>query len=436
MEKRRTFGLFTGISMIVGVVVGSGIFFKADDILFATGANVSLGVLVLLLGALSIIFGSLTLSQFAQRCDSSGGFVSYFDEFISPKSAAGFGVFQTFIYYPTVNAVVSYATAIYFSIIMNWDLGLEKTCLLGYLFFIVLSVINIFSRKFGAFLQNATTIIKLIPLFLIAFLGFTTHVEYTQEITNAKSVGLGFLTALVPIAFSYDGWPISTTIAKEVKNAKKTMTLSLIIAPLIILLAYVLFFTGVTRILDPNAIVSLKDSYLDYIFVNIFGNTAGRILTIFVFVAILGVSNGISLGGIRMPQALSEKGILFKEDVSYISPKYQISLKSAIIYIIICTIWSLINYITIKFSLLNHSDISEIAIVFSYLTYIVLYIKVIKMYKTGEVKSKFMGLFAPIIAILTAGFIAFGAVLIDFRNVSIYILFCAIVFVFSMRLKK
>lgn len=57
----------TAISMIMGIVIGSGIFFKVDDILIKTGGNIALGILVFILGAFCVVFGSISLSQLASR---------------------------------------------------------------------------------------------------------------------------------------------------------------------------------------------------------------------------------------------------------------------------------------------------------------------------------------------------------------------------------
>lgn len=60
MENKQSYGLFTTITMIVGIVIGSGIYFRADDIFIYANGNLALGLMVLTLGALSIVFGSLT----------------------------------------------------------------------------------------------------------------------------------------------------------------------------------------------------------------------------------------------------------------------------------------------------------------------------------------------------------------------------------------
>ncbi len=73
--KKNEYGLFTAITMIVGIVIGSGIFFKSDNILVATDGSIALGVLVFCIAAIAIIFGSLTISQLASRSSQSGGII-------------------------------------------------------------------------------------------------------------------------------------------------------------------------------------------------------------------------------------------------------------------------------------------------------------------------------------------------------------------------
>ena len=72
MQQSR-YNLFTAIALIVGVVIGSGIFFRSDNILVATGGNVFLGILVFVIAAISIVFGCLTIAELAARTDRPGG---------------------------------------------------------------------------------------------------------------------------------------------------------------------------------------------------------------------------------------------------------------------------------------------------------------------------------------------------------------------------
>ena len=85
-QPKKAYGLLTAVAMIIGIVVGSGIYFKADDILTYTGGSLALGLLVLSIGASNIVFGSLSLSEFAKLETSSGGVVAYLDRFITASA--------------------------------------------------------------------------------------------------------------------------------------------------------------------------------------------------------------------------------------------------------------------------------------------------------------------------------------------------------------
>lgn len=133
-ESSPTYRLPTAIAMIVGICIGSGIFFKSDNILIATGGNVPLGILVFLLGAVGIIFGGLSIGQLAARTAQPGGLIAYAAEFVGPGFTGGVGWFQVFFYFPTLVAAVSRAAGHYFCSLFSIPDTLETQCLVGFLF--------------------------------------------------------------------------------------------------------------------------------------------------------------------------------------------------------------------------------------------------------------------------------------------------------------
>ena len=129
--------------MIVGICVGSGIFFKVDDILTYTGGNVFLGVIIFIIGAFSIIFGSISLSNFASISDKNGGIVGYFEDFYSNQIASAVGWFQTFLYYPTIAVVVAWASGIYTCLLLDLPNNLELQMGIGLFYLLLFYIINL-----------------------------------------------------------------------------------------------------------------------------------------------------------------------------------------------------------------------------------------------------------------------------------------------------
>lgn len=85
------YGLVTAVTMIIGICIGSGIFFKSDNVLVATGGNILLGVISFVLAAISIVFGCLTIGELATRTDKVGGLITYAESFINQKVACAMG---------------------------------------------------------------------------------------------------------------------------------------------------------------------------------------------------------------------------------------------------------------------------------------------------------------------------------------------------------
>ncbi len=154
-NQKQKFGLFTTISMIVGVVIGSGIFFKTDDILLASNGNIILGALLLVLGAVGIVFGGLCVSQYAKENSEAGGLITYAEMAWGKTLGYLSGWFQTIFYYPAIIAVLAWIAAIYtghlFGISNPHDIRLWVITLL---IIIISFTLNILNTKAAGKFQN------------------------------------------------------------------------------------------------------------------------------------------------------------------------------------------------------------------------------------------------------------------------------------------
>lgn len=409
--KKTEYGLFTAITMIIGIVIGSGIFFKSDNILVATGGSVSLGVLVFCLAAISIIFGSLSIAELASRTSKAGGIITYAESAYGESAGCAFGWFHTFLYYPTLIAVVSWVAGIYICMLFGIQGTLETQVGIGFTLTIILFSVNVISTKLGGYIQNGSTIIKLIPLIVIAIAGLAFGDPSSvsmNDVTQMQSAS--WITAIAPIAFSFDGWIIATSISHEIKDAKKNLPLALIIAPIFILVIYVLYFVGITTLVGPEQVMALGDAHVDRAANLLVGSMGAKVILVFVVVSIMGTVNGLILGMSRLPYSLAIRNMFPKsEKVSQVSSKLAMPVTSAIVGFIICTFWIAMHYLTQKLGLLPNSDISEISITINYVGYIILYVYVFKLARKGEIKGIWRGTINPILATLGSLMILFGS---------------------------
>ncbi|GAA0358278.1 APC family permease [Alkalibacterium iburiense] len=441
MQEEQRYGLGTTISMIVGICIGSGIFFKADDILIETGGNVWLGVLVFIIGAFCVIFGSMTLSQLASRTKKRGGVISYYEEFISSKAASAFGWFQLFVYFPTITAVVSWVSGIYTVSLFGLSSSLEFQTAIGFGYLSFFFLMNYVSYKMGGRFQNVTTVVKMIPLIGIGLAGLfwtqsSPSIPSGVALVETSQVGWGWLAALAPIAFSFDGWIVSTSITQEVKNHRRNMPIALAIGPLIVLAVYLTFFLGMVSVVGSEYILTMGDEAINQVGYSLFGASGERILLAFVLIAILGVVNGISLGYIRLPHTLASKGMIpSSQTFMKVKDKTGLSPQSAVFAYVITVFWLGVHYLTQRFDILRGGDISEIAIVFSYLAYTLLYIKVIQLKRRQVITSRFLGYVAPVLGLAGSLIILVGGLFSNPLYSPLFLLFsfmvCVIGYVYG-----
>lgn len=432
-NKHEKYSLLTAITMIVGTCIGSGIFFKSDNILIATNGSIMLGVILFVLAAIAIIFGSLSVGELAAKTNEPGGLVTYAQEFVNAKTACGFGWFLTFIYYPTIAVVVSWVIGVYVDILFHLQATLELQMIIGFIFLSICFVYNILLPKLGAIFQDVSTFIKMLPLLLLGILGilFGDPLAGLGDIGPTTLLSSSWIMALGPIAYSYDGWIVATSIAHEVKDAKKAMPKALTIAPLIVLAIYTLYFVGITSYLGVDQVMALGDAHVSVAASALLGNTFAKMIVVFVIISVMGTVNGLVTGYMRMPYSLAlRKGMfLWEAQLKKVDEKLDIPVYSAIFAFVVCTIWMVIHYLCTRFNILPNSDVSEIAISMAYMLYIVLYYQVYQLYRRKEIKSFFKGVICPLLATLGSFIILSGGM--QSQYFIYYLFICGLVYLIS-----
>ena len=359
--------------------------------------------------------------------------MTYAQEFVNAKTACGFGWFLTFIYYPTIAVVVSWVIGVYVDILFHLQAALELQMIIGFIFLSICFVYNILLPKLGAIFQDVSTFIKMLPLLLLGILGilFGDPLAGLGDIGPTTLLSSSWIMALGPIAYSYDGWIVATSIAHEVKDAKKAMPKALTIAPLIVLAIYTLYFVGITSYLGVDQVMALGDAHVSVAASALLGNTFAKMIVVFVIISVMGTVNGLVTGYMRMPYSLAlRKGMfLWEAQLKKVDEKLDIPVYSAIFAFVVCTIWMAIHYLCTRFNILPNSDVSEIAISMAYMLYIVLYYQVYQLYRRKEIKSFFKGVICPLLATLGSFIILSGGM--QSQYFIYYLFICGLVYLIS-----
>ena len=458
MKLEKKYGLFTAIGMVVGIVIGSGVFFKAQSVLDKTGGNVSLGILAWIIGGIVIVSCACTFAIIATKYERVNGLVDYSEAIVGKKYAYFIGWFAATIYYPTLTSVLSWLCARYTGELLGpgWELTSNNVMVLGYVFMIATFALNAVAPRLAGKYQVSTTFIKLIPLILMAVVGIVYGLVKTQvhfEVVNGEVVNTGtnqmqillenfsvkskggaavLFGAVVSTAFAYDGWIVATSINAELKDAKKNLPLALFLGSIIIIVIYILYYLGVAG--GATVDVLIKGG-AGFAFKEIFGNFVGTILTVFIVVSCMGTLNGLMIASARGFYSIAERNHGPKPEVlKQIDPKTNVPTNSAVFGLLTASIWYAFffgaNLSGQNWFGIFAFDSSELPIVTVYSMYIpIFFMMIVKERKNFGV---FKGIILPIIAIVSCIFMIIAAVISHKLDVVFYLIVFAVIMICGM----
>ena len=447
MEKR--YGLFTAICMVVGIVIGSGVFFKAQDILNYTGGNMLIGILAWVIGGIVMIICAFNFANFGTKYVRVNGVVDYAESIVGPRYAYMIGWFLTTIYYPAMTGVLAWVSARYTLVLFGSDDITGGLCMaLGGLYLCLAYAVNVLSPKIAGKFQVSATVVKLIPLGIIVVVGTISGLINGNTVDAFKGAesafgGAGFDSIFAGIgaaAFAYEGWIIATSINSELKEPKKNLPRALVIGTAIIMAIYILYFVG---LVGGAPVDELRTGGATVAFKNLFGGVGSTILNVFIVVSCLGTLNGLMLANTRSLYSLSVRGNGPKpQTFAQLDPQTNMPANSGALTLLFAGAWffyfygaNLTNPIFGVFSF----DSSELPIITIYALYIPIFVMFIV--KEGK-KDVFKNIVMPILAIIASLFMVFVAVYAhgiskyqsakELGNFSFPVLFYLIVFVVIM----
>lgn len=423
-KLQKRYGLFTAICMVVGIVIGSGVFFKGQNVLQHTHGNVGLGVLAWIIGGLVIIICTYNFATLSTKYVKVNGVVDYSEVTVGKKYAYAMGWFVGTIYYPAMTSVLAWVSARYtLELFGSSDITGGLCMALGCFYLVLAYVLNILAPKLAGKFQVASTVIKMIPLVIMALVGVVVGLfngklgdafAYEANVIDKVALGLSgegpnLLAAVCACAFAYEGWIIATSINAELKEPKKHLPIALVLGSLIIVAVYIFYFLGLLGSASVTDVISKGASFA---FTSMFGDVAGKILIAFIVVSCWGTLNGLMLGCSRSMYSLAVRDSGPRPDVfGEVSKSTNMPNNSGVFALLVCGFWFFYFYA----ANLNSKNIfgvfgfdsSELPIITIYTMYIPIFIMFIK--KEGK-NNVFKNIVMPVLAIIACVFMTFAAI--------------------------
>ncbi len=324
---KKEIGLLEAMTMVIGVVIGSGIFFKASPV-FSNAGTPFMGIMAWVLGGIITMASALTVTEIATAIPKTGGIFAYLKELYGDKIAFLFGWMQTLIYVPGVCAALSIVMISQATFFVPLSPSLQKALAIAFIFFIIL--INYLSTKLGSKVQLVATIAKLVPIIAIIAWGLATGTARGFDAIfgsfgtpGPQALNMtGFGAAILGTLWAYDGWVGVGNMAGEMKNPGKDLPKAIIFGLLGTIVIYIAINIAIINII-PIDVVTASAQVTSDAAVVLFGNFGASLIAAGIMISIFGALNGYLMTGVRIPFAMAQENMLpFSRAIGAVDPKF------------------------------------------------------------------------------------------------------------------
>ena len=368
-------GLFVTTAVVIGAVIGSGIF-KKPALMAEHLGSPELMLAIWVIAGVITLFGALTNAEIASMIPKTGGQYVFFREMYGDFYASLYGwavlaVIQTGSIASIVYIFAHY-TGYFFPLprfspeIENYfvihipfigtifplrEIG-EKLVAIGILFF--LSFVNYLGVIFGGSLSAFFTIMKVLAILIIVGLGFALgDGNFANFATDAPSYGInaglfsGIMIALSGAFWAYDGWNNITYVAGEVKNSQRNIPLALVTGTIVVIAVYLLINLAYLYILPVEQMAGSKLVASDMASA-VLGPIGGGLIAAAVMISTFGTANGTIMVSARVYFAMSRENLFFKR-IGNTHPKFNTPANALLIQ----AVWTALLVLSGTFDILT-----------------------------------------------------------------------------------
>ena len=327
---QRVLGVWAAMAVVVGTVIGSGIFLVSQDMIKAVGTPWMVFV-VWVAGGLLTLFGALTYAELASAMPEAGGEYVYLREAYGPFFGFLYGWSQTLVaksaslatlatgfYLYLENFIPSFHT-VFVTIPLpigpgGGPLEVRTGQLFAMALILALGWLNYFGVKLSGNVQVAVTVAKVVLILGVIAVGLFGGRAHSANLTTsipAAGGAAGFFAALLSALWAYDGWNNVNMVAGEVTRPQRNLPLALIGGVLIVGALYLATNLAYFSVLT-SAEVGASHRVAGDMVKSVLGQHGADAVSIVVMISIFAALNGSILSGSRIPYALARDGYFFR----------------------------------------------------------------------------------------------------------------------------
>ncbi len=345
-ELPRTLGLLDAASLVVGIVIGAGIFL-APRLVAQALPSAPLILAVWITCGVLCFFGALAYAEMGAMMPETGGHYVFLRECYGPL--AGFLCGWTFTLVVLWAAIAWLAVS--FSITLAYFVPINPVAskLISVSLIALFSLVNYRGIRLSATVQKLLTALKVIGLGIVvgsALLptrdAITVHWSLPRSGFSWSAVG----AAMVAVVLCYDGWPSVSHVAGEIRDPNRNIPRSLGLGLAAVVVLYAFANIAYLRVL-PVEVIAATDRTAAAVAERTLGHAGGAILSITILLSIAGAINGLVITVPRLCFAMARDGLLFRK-LAVIHPRYQ----TLSVGIVVQAVWAAVLVITGSFETL------------------------------------------------------------------------------------
>jgi APA family basic amino acid/polyamine antiporter len=318
-ELKRDLGLLAALAIVIGTVIGSGIF-RVPQAMVNNVGTLPMVYLVWVVGGVLSLAGALTYAELAAAMPGAGGEYVYLTEAYGPMW--GFIYSWTQMWVAKSGSIATLATA-FFEYTAHFVPAFEKVWFAmgpvpvkyGQVFamalILLLGLINYFGVRIGGDVQVVVTAVKIGLIAFIIGAGLLYSGGVSRELPHdVPAISTGFVAALVAALWAYDGWNNVGMVASEVKNPRRNLPLALIGGTMAVIAIYMLANWAYFKVLSPAEVGAHKLVAAEMM-QRLMGPGGAAAVSAAAMISIFAALNGSILTGARVPFAAARDGLFF-----------------------------------------------------------------------------------------------------------------------------
>ncbi|MGQ0765074.1 MAG: APC family permease [Gemmatimonadota bacterium] len=307
MSLRRTLGTTDLSLLVIGNVIGSGIFIVPSTVLRQAGGDVTLASLVWLAGGLLSLMGALSYAELGSMQKGNGGLYAYIREGFGPFPAFLYGWTLFFVIGAGTIATLVVAAAGYMTQFMPLTPIQRK--LIAVLLVLAICIVNIRGTRQSASLQNVATAIKVGAIMVLSALFFTlgdSNLTSTPspEPTSVAAIGL----AMVSVLWAYEGWQYVTFSDSEAVDPQRTLPRAIVLGTVALIAIYLIANFGYLVAIGADRVMA-SERVAGEAATSILGPTAGALVAVAIIISMVSAAHATVITAPRVFYNMAADGL-------------------------------------------------------------------------------------------------------------------------------